>query len=119
MSGEHSGREVIAEGSEEARGPIHEERSVLKQHVGGYGDSWRCGRCLDICHDDYRTTSTYLLKGMEKYAVSGLSAIQLFVINDHMQAVRQRYEDIKAEGRTREIATPARARSSGVMAGPR
>lgn len=102
-------QEVIAEGSEEARGPIHEERSVLKKHVGGYGDFWRCGRCLDICPGDFRShRRTGLTKGMEKYALSGseapgLSAIQLFVINEHFRSVLQRYEEIKAEGRTRDI----------------
>lgn len=102
-------REVIAEGSEEARGPIYEERSVLKKHVGGYGDFWRCGRCLDICPEDFFSARrTGLAKGMEKYALAGaeapgLSAIQLFVINEHMRSVQQRYEDVKRGGGTRNF----------------
>jgi hypothetical protein len=91
---------IIAEGSEEARGPIYEERNVLKQHVGGYRDFWSCGRCLEICCGG-TLSEQGLWKGLELCKAASLTPIQLFVINEHMRSVLQRYEEVKERGVTR------------------
>lgn len=83
-------RKVITSGSEAALGPVKEEESVKKQHIGGFRDFWRCGRCLDMA--GAIGGNIVLTEGMEHHPVGGLSVIQSFIINEHLASVQKKYE---------------------------
>lgn len=88
MSSEVS-RKDIASGSEAARGPMKEERSVQKPHMGGFRDFWRCGRCLDMA--GAIGGNIVLTEGMEHHPVGELSVIQSFIINEHLRSRQEQY----------------------------